>query len=280
MIKLICIDMDGTLLGDEFSIPGQNLEVLKHAVEAGVEIALVSGRPFNIARYFADLIHPKVHVIATNGTYFRYNQAVYEKSLNAEQMERIYTVAAKHHLVIHFKGRNKVISNEWIEESHPYKRTNPKLKEEDKMEFIENADLNKVLEGQSNDIYKALIFRADKVLEENLIQAKLELKQYEDLEVVSSHPCNFEVMRGGTSKGEAVRELSAYLGIKRDEIMCIGDNENDISMIRYGALGIAMGNGTEEIKAAADYITDTNINAGVAKAVQKFVLQKDVMEME
>ncbi len=278
MIKLVCIDMDGTLLDDNFSIPQENIEVLRRAVDEGIEIALVSGRPFNIARYFADLIHPKVRAIGTNGTYFRYNEIIYKKHLNREQIERIYEVAAKHDLVLHLKGHNKVISNTPIEEDHVYKKTNVVLKDEDRIQFVEGASRERALDAEKGDIYKALVFRMDKKLKENLLQAKHELKQNEDLEVVSSHPCNFEVMTAGTSKAEAIRELSSYLGIMRNEVMCIGDNENDISMIQYGALGVAMGNGTEEIKAAAAYITDTNVNAGVAKAIRKFVLEKNMEE--
>ena len=93
-------------------------------------------------------------------------------------------------------------------------------------------------------------------------------------EVVSSGPNNFEVMKKGTSKGNAVKELALSLNIKRDEIICLGDNENDLSMIKYAGLGIAMGNACELLKKEADYITDTNINSGVAKAIKKWCFEE------
>ena len=95
------------------------------------------------------------------------------------------------------------------------------------------------------------------------------MKKYEDLEVVSSSPSNFEVMNKGTSKGRAVKVLADILNINREEIMCLGDSENDLSMIELVKI---FGNAEEFLKEKADYITDTNENDGVAKAIEKFVL--------
>lgn len=93
------------------------------------------------------------------------------------------------------------------------------------------------------------------------------------MEIVSSWNDNFEVMRNGSTKGDAVRYLANYFGIDKEEVMCIGDSENDLSMIKYAGTGIAMGNASEDIKSVADYVTDTNVNDGVAKAINKFVLK-------
>jgi hypothetical protein len=90
--------------------------------------------------------------------------------------------------------------------------------------------------------------------------------------VVSSYSNNFEVMSKGISKGNAVSILSDMLGIERENVMCIGDSENDLSMIKFAGLGVAMGNAAECIKENADYITDINNEDGVAKAIEKFIL--------
>lgn len=102
-------------------------------------------------------------------------------------------------------------------------------------------------------------------------EAKEEFKKQEDLEVVSSGKINFEVMSKGTSKGIAVKKFCDILGIDSKEVICIGDNENDISMIKFAGLGIAMGNATDEVKSMADFVTDTNVNDGVAKALRKIL---------
>ncbi len=94
-----------------------------------------------------------------------------------------------------------------------------------------------------------------------------------EFEVVSSHFDNFEVTGKGVSKGNAVKVLANYYGIDSEQVICIGDSENDLSMIKYAGLGIAMGNADENVKEAAKYITDNNNCDGVAKAIEKFVLE-------
>ena len=79
-------------------------------------------------------------------------------------------------------------------------------------------------------------------------------------------------MDGSISKGSAVLHLAKTLNIDKEEIMCIGDSENDISMLKVAGLSIAMGNGDDLVKEIADFITDTNNNDGVAKAIEKYVL--------
>ena len=79
-------------------------------------------------------------------------------------------------------------------------------------------------------------------------------------------------MIGSSSKGNAVAKLAKSLNLSPEEVMCIGDSENDLSMIEFAGLGVAMGNGLDLLKDAADYITDTNNNDGVAKAIENFVL--------
>ena len=79
-------------------------------------------------------------------------------------------------------------------------------------------------------------------------------------------------MPAGTSKGEAVKRLAEILKIRPEEVICMGDSENDLSMIKYAGLGIAMGNAIDLVKENSDYITDTNENSGVGKAIEKFIL--------
>ncbi|WDU83798.1 HAD hydrolase family protein [Caloramator sp. Dgby_cultured_2] len=79
-------------------------------------------------------------------------------------------------------------------------------------------------------------------------------------------------MAENTSKGNAVKILADYYNLKSDEVICIGDNENDISMVEYAGLGIAMGNATEELKNIADLIIDSNDNDGIAKFIENYIL--------
>ena len=98
------------------------------------------------------------------------------------------------------------------------------------------------------------------------------LRKIDNVEVVSSTKFNCEIMIKGSSKGEAVRIMAEKYKIKQEEVMCIGDNENDLSMLQYAGCAVAMGNGPKEVKEIADYITASNNNCGVAQAIEKFIL--------
>lgn len=269
--KLVCIDMDGTLLDKKFSIPEDNIRALKEAISKGVYIALVTGRPYNIASYFKKYLGESISVIGTNGTYFKIGDVEYKKSLNSEEIAVIYDLATKYHLTAHFKGYDMVISNQKIDEHQAEKKISATLPVENQMKFFEECSLQDALKCHQDHIMKCLMFSDDL---EAVAKAKAELKQYKRLEVVSSHLNNFEAMPLGTSKGFAVKQLCEMLQVQPEEVICIGDNENDLSMIKFAGLGIAMGNAPEAIQTQADFVTDTNINCGVAKAIDRFVLNK------
>nr|WP_264175108.1 HAD-IIB family hydrolase [Clostridium tagluense] len=95
---------------------------------------------------------------------------------------------------------------------------------------------------------------------------------YSEYNVVKTMPIVLEVMDKDCNKGYGVKVLGDMLGIKKEEIICIGDEANDIEMITYAGLGIAMGNAIEELKDVAEYVTLDNDNDGVAKAIEKFIL--------
>ncbi|MGL5353754.1 MAG: HAD-IIB family hydrolase, partial [Clostridium sp.] len=88
---------------------------------------------------------------------------------------------------------------------------------------------------------------------------------------------SIEINYKAVSKGRAVKALAEYYGIGAEEIMCIGDNENDISMINYAGLGVAMGNAIDSVKEISDYITSSNNDNGVSKAIEKFIINEEVI---
>ncbi|GIM28720.1 haloacid dehalogenase [Clostridium polyendosporum] len=274
--KLICIDMDGTLLSDIHTVSEENKQALKKATEMGVKIAITTGRLFTSAKYYSHLTGVKAPIISSNGAYIREKdkeEVIYQSVLNKDQFVKIYNVVKKHGLLTYLNTFDTVISEIVINEENSYKITNKHSAEEYKIKFDEGIDLREGFEKYEGNILKVICIEHEDT--EKLQKAKMELRQYHDLEVVSSGPDNFEVMSAGTSKGAAVKRLAEVLGIKREEVICIGDSENDLSMIEYAGLGVAMGNASEEIKKAADYITDKNTNAGVAKAINKFILEEN-----
>jgi Cof subfamily protein (haloacid dehalogenase superfamily) len=102
-----------------------------------------------------------------------------------------------------------------------------------------------------------------------------ELKSNALVDTMSSLPFNLEIGAPGMNKGEALSYLCSLLNVRREETLACGDNDNDIAMIEYAGIGVAMGQGTEGAKAAADFVTLSNDEDGVAHAIEKFVLRRD-----
>lgn len=268
--------MDGTLLNSDHEVSKRNKEALKKARELGVNIAITTGRLFCSARYYSDLIGIDTPVIASNGSYIKnkFNDtAILENPMPKDVAIEIYNIVKKHGLTVNFNSWDTLIREDFIPENHAYYIMNQDLPEEKRVKFLVCEDIIPTLEDFQGNILKGIVFEDGKN-KDNLWAAKEELKDTfgDKLHIVSSGDNNFEVMMGNSSKGNAVAYLAESLGIKPDEVMCIGDSENDISMIKYAGVGVAMGNGLDIVKEVADYVTDTNNNSGVGKAIEKFVL--------
>ncbi|WP_418223273.1 Cof-type HAD-IIB family hydrolase [Clostridium isatidis] len=275
-IKLICIDMDGTLLNSKHEVSDENKKAIKKAHDRGVNIALCTGRMFLSAKYYADLIGINTPIIASNGAFIKngYNdKAIYENPLPKDIAIEIYKIAKKYRLTIQFNSWNVLFMETPASEEHAYVVMNRDLPEEKRVKFIINEKLDEAIQNYEGNILKAGVIEkaANK---DKLWTAKEEIKDIfrDKLHVVSSGDNNFEITVGSVSKGNAAAYLAKLLNIPQEEVMCIGDSENDLSMIKYAGIGVAMGNGLDIVKEAADYVTDTNDNIGVAKAIEHFVL--------
>lgn len=276
-IKLICIDMDGTLLNSNHEISERNKEVLKKAYNSGVKIAITTGRLFCSARYYADLIGIDLPVIGSNGAYIKHkydDMAILENEIPKDVAIEIYNIVKKHGLTINFNSWDTLIREDEVPANHAYSIMNKDLPDDKKVKFIINGNVIETINNFDGKILKGIVIEESEN-KDNLWAAKDELKETfgDKLHVVSSGTDNFEVMIGITSKGNAVAHLADTLNIHPEEVMCIGDSENDISMLKFAGIGVAMGNGLQMVKDIADYVTDTNNNDGVAKAIEMFVLK-------
>lgn len=272
MYKLICIDMDGTLLNSSGIISDRNMEAIKSAHEKGVNVTICTGRVFTSAAYYGHLIGVKVPIIALNGAYIKEkdkDKVVYKSILGKDNCRKILHVLNKYDIYPHFNAPDIVFTQKIIYSSSGYTKMNESLPDNWKINIQVSEDWDSVFEKYGDEIVKCIA--VDDNLEK-IKKAKEELSKYEEVEVVSSWYNNFEVMSKGVSKGRAVEVLAGFYNISKDEVMCIGDNENDISMIKYAGLGVAMGNAEEKVKKYADFVTASNDEDGVAVAIEKFIL--------
>lgn len=273
--KLVCIDMDGTLLNRKGKIAIETKNALIEAHKKGVHIVINTGRIYNNAAYYSNLLGVKSPVIAANGAFIREKDSekvIYSCGLGKGQCRDILDVALKYNLVPHFHTYNKVFVASRFHRLISYLVFSRKLPENMKIksEVVSSKEKwYKVFEENENEIVKCIIFHTDS---KKISEVKEQLKTIESLEVVSSGSHNIEINAKGVSKGNAAKVLANYYGLKSDEVICIGDNENDISMIEYAGLGVAMGNALTIVKEKADYVTATNDEHGVAKVIEKFIL--------
>lgn len=271
--KLICIDMDGTLLNDKKTISDRNLRAINLACEKGVRIAVCTGRIFTSADFFSELLGVKSPVIASNGAYIREkdrDEVVYESTLGVEKCKKLLSVFRQYDIYPHYYTSDTVFTEKLIYSSSFYEEVNKTLPKDKQIKIILVKDWEKTFQKYEKEIFKGIAVDEDI---EKIQKAKMSLKGMEEFEVVSSRFDNFEVMNKGVSKGSAVKKLAEYYGISREQVICIGDSENDLSMINFAGLGVAMGNGDENVKEAAKYVTDSNNCDGVAKVIEKFVLE-------
>lgn len=272
--KLICIDMDGTLLDSRYKVSEFSKSTLKKAHDMGVHIVVSTGRTYADAEAYSDLIGVRSPVIASNG-------AIVKEKMNSEV---IYMNPIKEKLCMQllriFKKYNVKPTY-----STPYKIYCSSLKTKIFVEYLKikgimNKSINlefvvfwrqwfNIFRREEGNIIKCEIADNNQDKLENI---RRDLSNIEGIEITSSSKNNIEIMKKGTSKGRAVQILSDHYKIKKEEIIAIGDSENDLLAIEFAGVGIAMGNANEEVKKKADFITDSNDNEGVGKAIEKFIL--------
>jgi Cof subfamily protein (haloacid dehalogenase superfamily) len=273
--KMIAMDMDGTLLTTEKEVSERTKKILKQAADMGVKLVVCTGRIFASAKIYAELIGTKAPIIASNGAYIREkdrDEVIYKKNLTKDEIIKTVGIVKEYGFYPHLFTTDTLYSEKFIFSSKAYDKWNEGLPEEKKVKIRIVEDLEKVVE-YDDEIFKVVVL-ADMDDIEKLRALRREIETSLDVDVMSSWINNIEVVSHGISKGNAVKILADYYCLEPEEIICVGDNENDLSMIQYAGMGIAMGNATEELKAAAKYITDTNDEDGVANAIEKFILSQ------
>lgn len=273
MIKLIAIDMDGTLLNDKKHIEKAQKEAIHEAIEDGIKIVLCTGRPlYGILPFYKELglqqLDQEGYVILNNGCSVHKTkdwELIKCAEITPDDMEYLYKFSEKYD-----------INFTLVDEMHYFNIDRKPTKElVMDAQFVFSDITNITLEEAKSGKYK--IVKA--MFLGNPEDMKKFQKEYEDIlkeryEGVLSQPYVYEVLPKGNNKGTGLKALAEKLGIKQEEVMAIGDGNNDVEMLEYATYGVAMGNASELARNAAKYTTDTNENDGVAKAIRKYALNK------
>ena len=269
MYKLVAIDMDGTLLKEDKTISERTKNAIQSAKDKGVTVVLATGRPIEgVSRYLEEL-----GMYSENDYVLSYNGALIQKTKSKEAVAKVALKGED----LHYLRR---LSNELGVNIHAFSEKEglitPKISKYTEVE----ADINKIeihevdIDNIADDevMIKIMMIDEPEILE--VAMEKLPKEVYEKYTVVRSAPFFLEFLNKKVNKGVGVELLAKHLGLNKEEVMTFGDAGNDLHMIEYAGLGVAMENAFDEVKEAADYITDSNENDGVAKAIEKFILEK------
>ena len=271
--KLIVTDMDGTVLGADHQLTKENKRALKEAEKMGIKIVFATGRFHESAKVHGDFLEHVMPIISSNGSIIKHpetNEVIYSNSIDKDTCLQIIDILDNHNLRYQVYTDEIILQKYDTEEEKQMMINYIKKVFSDKTEIIFKKDLREELVDKN--VLKFNVMELEKV--DLLDKAKEDLKKLENTEVTSSWNNNLEIMSQGSNKGNAVEFLAGLLNIDRENIIAFGDNYNDMSMLEYVGTGVAMGNAEEDVKKIASYITDKNHEDGVAKALDKLVLQK------
>ncbi len=241
IIRLIALDMDGTLLNDSHDISQGNREAIAEAQELGVPVMIATGRTRATCGKYAQSLGLNTFLVTANGgeIYDHKGELFSANHLAKEAVDHIYELTAEHGVHVWGASSTNLYRGELPEERH------------------------------SQQWLKFGFDTEDDQIRERI---RTELQGKGITEITNSSPTNIEVNPIGINKAMAIKLVCEELGISMDQVMAVGDSLNDIAMIEQAGLGIAMGNAQDIVKRKADWITATNINDGVAAAIRRWVV--------
>ncbi|AYV66472.1 MULTISPECIES: Cof-type HAD-IIB family hydrolase [Niallia] len=265
--KMIVLDMDDTLLTDDHIISEATKTALMLAQEKGVKVVLASGRPTYAMLDAAKELRLAEYgsfILSFNGakiTNCQTNEELFSSTLSPETVHQLFDLSQRENIWIHTYMNDEIITQE----------NNPFTEIEGKLTGLPIKTVADFKQTVSSPVVKVLMVKEENYLKE--VEARLQKELANDLSVMRSKPYFLEFTELGVTKGTSLAILIEKLGISREEVIAIGDSYNDVAMIEFAGLGVAMGNAPDDVKQLADYVTDTNNNDGIAKVIDMFILE-------
>ena len=267
---LLVLDVDGTLHNSHREISDATKNALIEAQKRGKTIAIASGRSIAGIRQTASAISLEEYggyVIAYNGTTVincKTGECIYNQTLPADLIAPVYEEAAKLQVAImaYRDSAKEIIVAGGVTDyvAADAAASCVTIRETDQFVKELSFPINKIFVSGEPDKMKEV---------ERILQRKFGSV----LNVFRSDPYYVELLPKYTDKGVAVDKLVKYMDITRERVMCVGDSNNDLPMLRYAGMGVAMGNASDRIKEQADYVTDSNDDDGIVKVIEKFMTE-------
>lgn len=294
MFKMLVLDMDGTLLNERQEITKENINTIRKVIDNGIKVVLASGRSFEgMIPYLSqlDLIKENNYSIACSGALALNNQThevIHSMPIQNNDLSKIYNICETFDLDMSAYTKESIM----IHRENLFSRYDAAANFTS-LEMVDFQTLNSDIE-----VYKInLINEAEEISQQmrayfptiQLDKTHIRTKKNFNKELLNElwrfpediinqytivQPLSFcvEILNKDCNKAVGVKAVAKQYGIRREEIICIGDSGNDVHMIEFAGLGIAMGNAYEQVKAVADDITSSNQENGVAYAIEKYLL--------
>lgn len=288
MYKLVAIDLDGTLLNSYGVVTEYTKQILRKISQKNVEIVLASGRPIDSIKTIANEIGGQNYFIAGNGALIydlKKDEIIYEKYMSKEKVLEIIKICEENSISYNVYTEKTILAKTLQYNVLYYHKENLK-KEENKKTKINIVDnIYEYIQNIENEKFlKITVCDNDKTIFNSIIR---KLKTIDNIDILDVSHMSRKTIRDGSEefqieyyyteissknvdKWDAILYLIKKLNIEPKEVVAVGDNINDKKMIINSGLGIAMFGSTKQVTDYSDYITQSNNEDGVAKALEKF----------
>lgn len=264
-IRLIALDLDDTLLTKSLIVSPRTRDVIAQAVAQGVTVTVATGRMYSSALPYAQQLKLDVPLITYNGGLIRACQSgetIYHRPIEERVAQDVLAL---------FQQKGWYIQS-YVDDILYVAERNENARYYEKITGIQAIALGNEFYTMTGAPTKMLALAPENQMEE-ITQAMRE-EFGPQLTICRSKPTYLEITHPGVNKGQACSFLADRLGISREQVMAVGDSQNDLDMICYAGWGVAMGNAADNVKAAARAVTGHHDAEGVAEAIEKYVLSK------
>ena len=280
MIQLLASDLDGTIVYNN-EITKMDLEAVKELKQMNVKFVICTGKTYAMTKDICNILEP-VYGIFGNGTQIMNLQTgdeIIRNSITNAQVMECLEIAKRYDLHIHIYTDNKIIVQENL--NYMAYRNYVLYKDHVKFEIVDSIE--KYIKEQKPNVLKLILsgekdlLKVKKEIESKDKVTAIQIKKYGEYtdKIVGREYEYLDIVPKHVTKYQALMQLSVYLHIPMEKIMTIGDNINDIEMIKHAGIGVAIGGSYEEVQEVASYVTKNTVKTGgFAEAVSKFIKEK------
>ncbi len=269
MKKLLAVDLDGTLLNSEHEISEANLNAIRDFQHRGGAVVVATGRNFQAAAIYAEKISPNLPMICFNGAYV-YDPEIkdfcHRRILSHGQIETVISIAEANDALYRYYDRDTIYATEGMREALSKYEGGAGVK----LCFLSDEALRSYYREKKLEVPKLVFHSQDP---KQLKAVRVALEEAGGFALAQSWEGVLEVMADQVDKGTALRVVCQRLGIPMEETVAVGDQENDMTMIQFAGLGIAMGNGAQALKACADAVTVSNHESAIEKVIYTYCME-------